>query len=245
MGRRMTRSDTAIAKVPIWRLPIILYSYFGLSIALVQLLKHIGPAASGDPALRWPLAPQHVSMEGFGLIGTLVAVIMYAWADRGGFADRSLPFAKPELRYWLWTFAVLLASMVGYLLILFAQASWSTGVHVRSIYPYDHATLVLVVVVGVVIGPVCEEMLFRGFGMGYLIARGLNLWLAGGITMILFLLQHWPLIGLRGMLLLLPVSAFITLFRITSGNLTPGLMLHMLNNAVALLVIPILYVRPS
>ena len=242
----MIKSDITFTKVPLWLFPIILYSYFGLSIALVQIFRRFGPPVSAGSALRWFLAPQHAGMLGFAITGTLVAGVVWLWLVRSGDADRALPFAKPYGRYWLWASAALIANLVvGYLLLLFVNQSWSAGIHLRSSYPYDPAMLALVAVGGVVVGPVCEEILFRGFGMGYLTARGYNRWLAGGITMILFVLQHWPIYGFEKMLILISVSIFITVFRIVAGNLTPGLILHMLNNAIALLVMPMLYVQVS
>ena len=44
----------------------------------------------------------------------------------------------------------------------------------------------MVTVYAVLIGPACEEILFRGFGIGYLMARDVNRWLAGGIVMVPF-----------------------------------------------------------
>lgn len=242
----MIKSDTAIARVRLWLFPIILYSYVGLSLALVQVLRSFGPLVSAGPVLRWLLAPPHAGMVGFALTGTLVAAAVCVWVVRSGWTDRLLPIAKPSGWYGLWAGAALIVNLAGaYILLLFANRAWAVGIHVRNSYPYDPATLILVVVCGVLVGPICEEILFRGFGMGYLVARGCDRWLAGGITMILFVLQHWPLYGFEKMLVLIPVSIFITVFRVVSGNLTPGLMLHILNNAVALLVIPMLYAQPS
>lgn len=232
------KADTAIAKVPLWLFPIILFSLVGLTSLFVLGMRFMKPGDLG-PVVGWLLAPQRISMTGYTLMAVFVAGVIWRWAVRGGFADRIVPFARPSAKYWVWAVAAFVVSWA-------TPPAWiqfimSLGLRGRSYDITDPPTFALVTVWAVVLGPACEEILFRGFGIGHLIARGLNRWLAGGIVLVFFLLMHWPHFGLGGVLLVLPFSLLVTLLRLVSGNLTPGLIFHVLNNIAAFLVLPMLW----
>ena len=240
----MIKSDAvaqSIAKVPLWLFPFILFSIIGLTSVFVLVASKFEHYAAGA-VLAWFLAPRRSPMVGYTLMACLVAGAIWLWAARGGFTDRIVPFARPYARYWFWAIAAFVVSWA-VMCPAFLRVVNSLGLHGRSYNICDPATFALVTVWAVLLGPACEEILFRGFGVGYLIARGVDRWAAGGIAMILFVLMHWPYFGPGGMLLVLPFSVLVTVLRITSGNLTPGLLFHMMNNIGAFLVGPMLWAR--
>lgn len=236
--RNMTiKSATAtVPKVPLWFYPIVVYFMFGAAYAFKWAALY-GAHGAGS----WFLAPQHSGAVGYTLGGVAVAGGIWLWAARNRIADRIAPFAKPSARYWLWSLLAVAGSL--FLPAPFMRFIISLGLHGRNYDITDPATFVLITFYAVLIGPLCEEIVFRGFGMGVLIARGVNRWLAGGITLVLFLSIHWLPFGPGGVLLVLPFSILVTVLRIASGNLTPGLMLHMMNNTVAFLVLPLIWAR--
>ena len=224
-----------IAKLPLWLYPFILFSVFGLTMAY----KKAATLLSAGPMLRWFLTPQHSGAVSYTLIGILVCGAIWLWADRGGFTDRIVPFARPRLKYWLWAIVALVVTWV--MPPAYTRFIISLGLHGRSYDIRDPEIFAMVTVYAVLIGPACEEILFRGFGIGYLMARDVNRWLAGGIVMVPFLLIHLPTFGPGGVLLVLPFTLAVTVLRIVSGNLTPGLILHVMNNIVAYLVLPMVW----
>lgn len=132
----------------------------------------------------------------------------------------------------------------GYAIVVVAHA-WGiplqgvgTEGHGPPLYHFP-AAFTLMVVYSVLVGPTAE-VLFRGYGIGTLIARGLNRWLAGGIVAVLFVLMHVPIFGLGTTLTIIPFAVVVTVLRIASGNLTPGVMFHVINNFLAFLVVPML-----
>lgn len=241
----MIKGDAAaqsIAKLPLWLLPFILFSIIGFTSIFVRVAGRYGPLAAGS-VLGWLLTPPRTPIVGYTLVACFVAGAIWLWAARGGFTDRIVPIARPSPRYWLWAIAALIVAWA--MPPAFLRLVTSLGLRGRSYDIYDPATFALVTVWAVLLGPACEEILFRGFGIGYLIARGVNRWLAGGIVMLFFLAMHWPYFGPGGILLVLPFSVLVTILRLTSGNLTPGLLFHVMNNIGAFLVLPLLWGRPS
>lgn len=91
----------------------------------------------------------------------------------------------------------------------------------------------------VVIAPVAEEVLFRGYLFGKLRKR-LSLWLSILITSLLFAIVHFAWnVGIDVFVL----SVVLCLLRVISGSLWPSIFLHMLKNGIAfylLFVVPAL-----
>jgi len=81
----------------------------------------------------------------------------------------------------------------------------------------------------VVIAPIAEEVLFRGYLFGKL-RKHVSLWLAILITSVVFGAVHlaWN-VGID----VFALSIVLCLLRVWSGRLWPSIMLHMLKNAIA------------
>ena len=90
----------------------------------------------------------------------------------------------------------------------------------------------------VLIAPIAEELLFRGYLFGKL-RKYAPLWISILITSVLFALVHFAWnVGLD----VFALSIVLCLLRVVSGSLWPSIMLHMLKNGVAFYF---LFINPS
>ena len=101
-------------------------------------------------------------------------------------------------------------------------------------YTLDNRSMVaLVIVFAVATAPFAEEVLFRGLGIGLLMARGFGPLLSGAIVVIAFALIHLPYFGIGGAIFILLWGVLPTVLRLYTGNLTAAWIMHVLNNAFA------------
>ena len=94
----------------------------------------------------------------------------------------------------------------------------------------------------VVLTPLCEEWLFRGYLLRALAALGLRFWAANGLTALLFLVPHlvgWGFKGVLGAnalsvypLTLVVLSLVLGSVRHRSNSLVASVFVHAGNNAV-------------
>ena len=97
---------------------------------------------------------------------------------------------------------------------------------------------ILAFIMLVVIAPIAEELLFRGYLFGKL-RKYAPLWISILITSALFALVHFAWnVGLD----VFALSIVLCLLRVVSGSLWPSIMLHMLKNGVAFYF---LFINPS
>lgn len=96
----------------------------------------------------------------------------------------------------------------------------------------------------VVTAAFCEEVFFRVIWIGGL-RRMAPTWLVGLVSIVAFAVIHYPYFGIGGVIFisawaLLPVWLFIRF-----GDLTAPIAMHMMNNAFAYLLVPLLTSPPS
>ena len=91
----------------------------------------------------------------------------------------------------------------------------------------------------VVIAPIAEEILFRGYLFGKLQSKGVKTWIAVIITSLLFAIAHFQ--GNVGVDVF-ALSIVLCLLRVYSGSIWPSIMLHMAKNGVAFYL---LFINPS
>ena len=233
--------SAALAHLPLWLFPIILLSILGTGVLLIAL-AYTFRLNSAPGALGWLMGRQRIGLTGYGLAALIVAGSMWVWSAQGGFANIVVRFS-PAPKYLLWALLGFAINVAG-IYVLQPVASAFGRLRNQNNEVSDPATFALMAICGVIAVPVAEEIVFRGFGMGYLIAHGLNPWLAGAIVLVVFLLVHLPVFGAGALPVIFTASVLMTVFRILSGNLTPGLLLHMLNNAYGFLFVPLLFARP-
>lgn len=90
----------------------------------------------------------------------------------------------------------------------------------------------------VIVAPIAEEVLFRGYLFGKL-RKHAPLWIAIGITSVLFALVHFQAnVGLD----VFALSIVLCLLRVVSGSLWPSILLHMVKNGIAFYF---LFINPS
>jgi len=88
---------------------------------------------------------------------------------------------------------------------------------------------ILAFIMLVIIAPVAEELLFRGYLFGKL-RKYAPLWISTFITSLLFAIVHFAWnVGLD----VFALSIVLCLLRVITGSLWPSIMLHMLKNGVA------------
>lgn len=93
----------------------------------------------------------------------------------------------------------------------------------------EQAEYIMAFIMLVVIAPIAEELLFRGYLFGKL-RKYAPTWIAILITSLLFAIVHFAWnVGLD----VFALSIVLCLLRIVSGSLWPSIMLHMLKNSVA------------
>lgn len=90
----------------------------------------------------------------------------------------------------------------------------------------------------VVVAPVAEEILFRGYLLGKL-RKHVPLWIAILLTSLLFAGLHWPVSVMIDVFVL---SIVLCLLRVFSKSLWPSIFLHMIKNAIAFYV---LFINPT
>lgn len=93
----------------------------------------------------------------------------------------------------------------------------------------------------VVTVPLVEETLFRGYGLGYLRARGLSPVLAGLLSLLAFAAIHLPHFGVGGAVFIALWGILPTVLRLWRGNLAPGWLMHVFNNLFAYILVPLLF----
>jgi membrane protease YdiL (CAAX protease family) len=98
--------------------------------------------------------------------------------------------------------------------------------------------LILAFIMLVLVAPISEELLFRGYVLGKL-RKYTALWVSILITSLLFALVHFAWnVGVD----VFALSIVLCILRVVSGSLWPSIMLHMLKNSVAFYF---LFIDPS
>ena len=98
----------------------------------------------------------------------------------------------------------------------------------------------------VILTPIAEEILFRGYIQSALIALKTNFWLANIVTTLLFLVPHcigWSFQGvlsanltIGGIGAIALISLFLGFVRYQSDSLVGSMLLHMVNNLISIFV---------
>lgn len=104
----------------------------------------------------------------------------------------------------------------------------------------DPVALAVVAVGGVVVAPLVEEVLYRGLLLGYLLDRGWHPAVAGVAVVVAFAVVHLPNFGAGGAVFVLLWGLLPTALRLYFDDLTGAVGLHVLNNAFAYVVVPLL-----
>jgi membrane protease YdiL (CAAX protease family) len=166
--------------------------------------------------------------------------LLWTWARRRGLSAKIFAFHRPSGTDYLVAFG-------GVVLVffLYQPIAWLTGLFGFSMQGMrfdvrDPIVLSSVCIWAIISAPICEEILFRGLAVKALRSSGF-----GGVTIWLiptaaFAAIHLPYFGVAGMIYIFAWSCVVTAIRLWRKSLTPGLILHVCNNIIAYLVIPLL-----
>jgi membrane protease YdiL (CAAX protease family) len=126
---------------------------------------------------------------------------------------------------------------------LLAQAVGLEPIRGMSYSLNNPVTILSAILVLSLAGPLAEDIIFRGFLLGLLRDKLGSPWLAGVIGVLAFTIIHVPYFGWAGALFILlwsPLSVGLFLWR---KSIYPPLILHVANNLVAYVIIPVFFRR--
>jgi membrane protease YdiL (CAAX protease family) len=216
------------------RLPILTVLAVFIPVILTVLTFKL---VHGGARLFSPMIPFLV----YAAWNWVVICIGYIIIRRRGVRWRDLGFLN--FRYPDLGLAVV-GALIG-IFVVFPVAAWLArilgmsairGMSYSLTSPFD---IVSVLVACVLLGPLAEDIIFRGYLLNTLRAKIANPWVVGFIGIVMFTLVHLPYFGWAGMLFIVlwsPVTVGLFLWR---RNIYPSYVMHMLNNFFAYMVVPL------
>lgn len=148
-----------------------------------------------------------------------------------------LPLRWPALAVVLlvvplaWFVDILLTATVTAPLVEFLELPESSFQRPDDVHPIVVALLV------VVVGPITEEIQYRGLLMGFLLSRDVGPWRTVAISAVVFALIHAPAYDLGGAINRLASGTVYGYLRVRFDSVTVPVLAHVLNNGIAFLVI--------
>lgn len=208
----------------------------GLLLMPVVLTSVLAPVAA--TALKGVMEERHVGWLTYALSNWLVLAMLFALLRRSQSVRAVFLFTRPTGHDWLLAFAAFaIGAFVIYPITEAINKALGTPIQGMNFDLGSFWAVVWVVFFAVVTAPLAEEVLFRGLGVGYLLARGVAPWLAGLTMILLFALIHLPYFGVGGAILIIFWGALPTVMRLRTNSLTPGWLMHVLNNVWAYIVV--------
>ena len=235
-------NSTSVARSPVpWHLGAIWTVFFlAFPIVFTGLVMRILTGAGvefGSVQIRV------VSFLIYGVVGCGIgAALVWLWASRRGVVGEIFAFRFPSARDWL----VAIAGFVVGVAIFFPLSQWLArelfGADLRGMdydlhAPFEMPAMICAVVI---VAPFTEEVLFRGLGLAYLRRLKWPSWTVWLTMTIAFMAIHIPASGLAGAIFILFWGGMVTAIRLWRESLTPGWILHILNNATAYVILPLL-----
>ena len=211
---------------------IVFCGLVGLA-ALLLLVANIGTEAATEfvQDLRFdlPLATR----LGAGVVSSLyigVAVATLAMARwRGGRAWPTLLALTPQRRRWR-SLLLLAVLTLAYAAVATTMMTRISGRHVEIAGPTDFILIGTILANLLILAPLAEEMLFRGWLFTGL-RRALGVWPAGIVTAILFAAIHYDA-NHRRFFLVLPLAIALGVAREIAGSIRPTLAIHAIYNLI-------------
>jgi membrane protease YdiL (CAAX protease family) len=172
----------------------------------------------------------------------LTTLIVALIAIRGlGLDLRNIGIRRPRLMDWpamaiVFLAAVILVGLVGKWLPN-TENPRSVGNRLFSLYLPLRALLV-------VTAGVCEEFLFRGYGIEVLARLAKDRWLASFITLFFFTIAHAGTVGWTAQLVVpFLLGASLTLLYLWRGNLVIAMIMHTLIDTIGIILVPLFHGR--
>lgn len=140
-------------------------------------------------------------------------------------------FRRPDGTELIWTVLFFLVGVVVFPVVtVLAETAGAPAPDGFTYTLADTRTVIAVVFGGVVVAPLVEELLFRGYLLGSLLGRGVSPVLAGAATIALFAVIHLPLWGVAGVIGISAWSVLPTVLRLRFDTVTSPWLLHAANN---------------
>jgi membrane protease YdiL (CAAX protease family) len=174
----------------------------------------------------------------YALCNWAVLLILYIMLNKGQLVKGVFRFSKIKYKELM---LAIVAWLVG-IFIVYPVTNYLTslmGIPMKGMgFTISNGfVLAIIIFYGVITAPFVEEVLFRGLGVGYLLAKGFSPVISGMITIILFSLIHIPYFGFGGAVFIFFWSILPTCLRIKYDSLTPGWLMHLLNNFFAYIIV--------
>jgi membrane protease YdiL (CAAX protease family) len=212
-----------------WDLRQRIFAGIGLILAFGFVLRKLIVPVS----MPSPLHEAAVSILVQWSTSGIVAIIAFKWLrlNRG-----ELGLRVPRPLDWPIALATLVIGMVAAGLV---SSVFPAPVSARSLIK-DMISLPLPArILLVITAGICEEFLFRGFGIATLTRLIGNRWLSGLLSLAAFTVAHAGVYG-RNASLLIPcvLGLFLTLLFLLRRNLIIGMVVHTLIDAISLILVP-------
>ena len=247
VGQSDAPQGPSVKKRLLYGIGLPAWVFFGFMLAQALLLAAI-----------YGLGLAGVTLEGVDttILNTIVGVIVYTLAIMLVLGIPWLVKKRPttlsdlglqRLPTWLdiaWVPAGMVVYLIGTAIIMALATAFLTFVDPVQVQDTGFSQLVgtaqylLAFVSLVIVAPIAEEVLFRGYLFGKL-RKYAPVWLAILITSVLFGIVHFQWnVGLD----VFALSIVLCLLRVVSGSLWPSILLHMVKNGVAFYF---LFINPS
>jgi uncharacterized protein len=233
-----------LSTVGIIGLAFLIVALAGLAAALIDAMLfgwrptieriiEVREAAGAENSVLGARAILVLSMVIYGAI--IVAVLAFAhW--RGGQAWRDLVAWRP-LRIAIsdrWVLTIIVAAMLYGFAAQLLVGQIDTKSHLSVRIPADATTSLIFVILAIVVAPVTEELLFRGWIYTSLRHR-FGLWTALVATSVVFALAHYDDTHLYA-LAVFPVGLALGGLRERTGSIKASILLHAFYNLAAVAV---------
>jgi uncharacterized protein len=170
------------------------------------------------------------------IYGAIVVAILAFAHWRGGPAWRELvawkPLAVKPRDRWLWT--IIAATLIYSLAAPFLLSQLDQTEHLSFKIPTDSVASLILVTLAVVVAPITEELLFRGWiytGLRY----RLGIWAALIVSSVIFALAHYEDTHIYS-LAVFPVGLALGGLRERAGTVTVPILFHAFYNLTAVII---------
>lgn len=223
-----------LARVPVAAVLIVFVPVFVLAMTARFIILRLDAQAYHAA----PLAPFIIS----GICSWTVIALLYFWLRREGGTWADLGVKRARARdVVLGVCAAAINILIVYPLSVLIVRSLGLGEIREAItYPATLWNVVGAVFFIVLLIPLAEEILFRGFLLGVLRSKISNLCLVGLAGCLAFAVVHLPRWGVSGALfILLWAVAPVCLF-LARRSIAPSFTMHVINNFFAYIILPTL-----
>jgi membrane protease YdiL (CAAX protease family) len=226
-GRRMGTPEAGVLVLPRWQVALLLAGFPAL-----YLLNSVAPWSTGlfvrhERAYFLPFWTTVILLHWL----SAVLAVWFVYRSGGTLADLGLRLPVGRAAVLVGLLLTLGAGVVAFReLVPYGPGDGSRA----DVLPWDRTERVVFVLVSLSAG-ICEELVYRGFGLTALRGRGWQTWQAVAVTTLAFVFVH----GVAGLILFPFYALFGLLFAglfLWRQSLVPGVMLHASYDILVILI---------